>query len=87
MRTPIEKLPENLKVDGRLDLDGSKNITSLPSGLKVKDDLDLRNTNITELPPDLENGRVLILYRTPLSRNYPRDEIRKMVPKVKEIWA
>jgi hypothetical protein len=87
MRTPIEKLPNNLTVNGRLDLDSSKNITSLPSGLNVKGDLDLRNTNITELPPDLEVGDSIYLYRTPLSRNYSRDEIRKMVPKVKEIWA
>ena len=87
LRTPIEKLPDNFTVNGRLDLDSSKNITSLPSGLNVKGDLDLRNTNITELPPDLNVGHDLILYGTPLSRNYSRDEIRKMVPKVKEIWA
>ena len=86
MRTPIEKLPDNFTVDGYLDIDGCKNITSLPSGLKVKYDLDLRDTNILELPPDLEVGRVLILYRTPLS-NLSEYEIRKMVPKVKEIWV
>jgi len=88
MRTPIEKLPDNLIVNGDLDLDGCKNITSLPSGLNVKGDLDLRDTNITKLPPDLEVLGRLILYNTPLSRNYPRHEIRKMVPNVEgDIWV
>ena len=82
----LKSLPNNLTVNGRLDLEGCKNITSLPSGLKVKYNLDLRDTNILELPPDLEVGRVLILYRTPLS-NLSEYEIRKMVPKVKEIWV
>jgi Leucine-rich repeat (LRR) protein len=83
LRTPIEKLPNNLTVNGRLDLEGCKNITSLPSGLKVDGALDLRDTNITELPPDLEVGTYLVLFNTPLSRNYSRDQIRKMIPKVK----
>jgi hypothetical protein len=83
----LKSLPNNLTVNGDLDLDGCKNITSLPSGLIVNDDLDLRHTNFNELPPDLNVGHDLILYGTPLSRNYSRDEIRKMVPKVKEIWA
>jgi len=85
LRTPIEKLPDNFAVNGYLDVDGCKNITSLPSGLKVKYDLDLRDTNITELPPDLEVLGRLFLYRTPLSRDYSSDQIRKMIPKVKEI--
>ncbi len=83
----IEKLPENLTVNGRLHLDGCKNITSLPNGLKIKYSLYIQDSNIEELPPDLEVGGILILYRTPLSRNYSRDEIRKMVPNFKgEIW-
>jgi hypothetical protein len=86
LRTPIEKLPDNFTVNGYLDIDGCKNITSLPSGLKVKYNLDLRDTNILELPPDLEVDGRLILYRTPLS-NLSEYEIRKMVPKVKEIWV
>ena len=83
IRTPIEKLPDNLTVNGNLDLDSCKNLKSLPSGLKVKYDLDLRGTNITELPPDLEVGDSIYLYRTPLSKNYSPYEIRKMVPNFK----
>jgi hypothetical protein len=83
----LKSLPNNLTVNGSLDLEDCKNITSLPSGLKVKDYLYLRDTNITELPPDLEVGPFLFVYNTPLSRNYSRHEIRKMAPKVKEIWA
>ena len=83
LRTPIEKLPNNFTVNGDLYLDSCKNLKSLPSGLNVKGDLDLRNTNITELPPDLEVEDTLVLYNTPLSRNYSRDKIKKMVPNVK----
>jgi len=94
-RTPIEKLPNNLTVNGELLLNFCKNITSLPSGLKVKGSLkmpgylNLRDTNIMELPPDLEVRDVLVLYNTPLS-NLPEEKIRKMIPKFKgeiERWS
>jgi hypothetical protein len=83
LRTPIEKLPNNLTVNGRLDLEGCKNIRSLPNGLKIKYSLDIQDSNIEELPSDLNVGRDLVLHGTPLSRNYSRDEIRKIEPLVK----
>ena len=78
----IEKLPDNLIVNGKLDLDSCKNLKSLPNGLKVKK-LDLRKTNITSLPSDLEVGDALILFRTPIPRMYTEKQIREMVPGVK----
>ena len=57
----IEKLPDNFTVNGRIDPDGCENLQSLPNGLKVKETLDLRETNITFLPSDLEVGEDLIL--------------------------
>jgi len=81
-RTPIKKLPNNLTIDGRLELGGCKNITSLPSGLSVESTLDITASNITELPPDLKVGSI-ILVNTPLSRNYSRDQIRKMISHIR----
>ena len=78
----IEKLPENLRVNGTLDLDSCINLQELPNGLKVKNSLDLRYTNITSLPSDLEVNGDLILFITPISRRYTEEQIRKMVPKV-----
>jgi hypothetical protein len=79
----IEKLPDNFTVNGTLDLDGCKNLQSLPNGLKVEYSLDLRYTNITSLPSDLEVGEALILFRTPIPRMYTEKQIREMVPGVK----
>jgi hypothetical protein len=79
----IEKLPDNLRVNGYLDLESCKNLKSLPNGLKVKYYLDLRHTNLTSLPSDLEVGEDLILYRTPIADMYTIEQIREMVPGVK----
>ena len=50
----LEKLPKDKRVvNGDLYLSGDSLITSLPSGLKVKGNLDLSNTPITSLPDDL----------------------------------
>jgi len=68
-------------VNGHLWLDGCKNLQSLPNGLKVKHELNLRNTNITSLPSDLEVSS-LVLFRTPIARMYTEKQIRKMVSKV-----
>ncbi len=74
-------------MNGSLWLDGCKNLKSLPNGLKVKGDLDLRDTNITSLPSDLEVEGDLYLYRTPIADIYTEEQIRKMVPGVKGgIW-
>jgi hypothetical protein len=83
MRSQIEKLPDNLTVNGTLDLDSCENLKSLPNGLKVKYNLDLRYTNITSLPSDLEVGNHLYLYQTPIVHMYYEEQIRKMVPGVK----
>ena len=82
LRSQIEKLPDNLTVNGYLWLDGCKNLQELPNGLKVKGSLDLRNTNITSLPSDLEVGGNLTLSRTPIANMYTEKQIRKMVSKV-----
>ena len=79
-RTPIEKLPENLTVNKDLNLEDCENIVSLPKGLKIKEDLDLTNTNINELPPDLKVGDRIILWGTPLIKNYTEDQIMDMIP-------
>jgi hypothetical protein len=83
MYSQIEKLPDNFTVNGTLDLQRCKNLQSLPNGLKVKFTLDLRGTNITSLPSDLEVGGSLILYRTPIANRYTKEQIREMVPSVK----
>ena len=85
MYSQIEKLPDNLTVNGHLWLDGCGYLQSLPNGLKVKFTLDLRGTNITSLPSDLEVGGILILYRTPITYIYTYKQIREMVPSVKGI--
>jgi len=82
MYSQIEKLPDNLTVNGYLWLDGCKNLESLPNGLKVKGGLDLRHTNLTSLPSDLEVGEDLILYRTPIADMYTIEQIREMIPGV-----
>ena len=83
MYSQIEKLPDNFTVNGTLDLQRCKNLQSLPNGLKVKFTLDLRGTNITSLPSDLEVGDNLILYYTPIADMYTIEQIREIVPNVK----
>ena len=83
MFSQIEKLPDNLTVNGYLSLDGCGYLQSLPNGLKVKGSLDLEDTNITSLPSDLEVGRNLVLYRTPIAKMHTEKQIRKMVPNIK----
>jgi hypothetical protein len=83
MYSQIEKLPDNLTVNGHLWLDGCGYLQSLPNGLKVKFTLDLRGTNITSLPSDLEVGDNLILYYTPIADMYTIEQIREIVPNVK----
>jgi hypothetical protein len=84
INTPIEKLPDNLIVNETLDLDTCKNLKSLPNGLKVTN-LDLRRTNITFLPSDLEVDGYLYLYYTPIANMYTEKQIREMAPGVKGI--
>ena len=70
-------------MNGKLDLDSCKNLKSLPNGLKVKDFLDLRDTNITSLPSDLKVEGDLNLRDTPIADMYTKEQIRKMVPGAK----
>jgi hypothetical protein len=41
--------------------------------------LDLRGTNITELPNGLYIGRTLFIKETPLAEKYTDEEIREMI--------
>ena len=61
--TPIQSLPNNLKVGGYLYLSNTP-IQSLPNNLKVEGDLHLSNTPIQSLPNDLKVGGDLILWGT-----------------------
>src|ERR1039457_2804510 len=55
---PQFKLPDNLTVNGHLDLSNTL-ITSLPNNLTVNGSLDLINTPITSLPDNLTINRNL----------------------------
>jgi hypothetical protein len=68
IRSQIEKLPDNLTVNGYLWLNHCKNLQSLPNGLKVEGPLNLQFTNITFLPSDLEVGGSLILIRSQIEK-------------------
>lgn len=50
--TKIIKLRDNLTLDSLWAIDSL--LTELPKGLKVKDDLDINGTDITEIPDDCE---------------------------------
>jgi hypothetical protein len=55
---PLTRLPDNLTVEGDLDI-SSTDVTSLPKGLTIKYGvLDLQDTKIKSLPPDLKAGYV-----------------------------
>ena len=81
--TPIQSLPDGLKVEGSLYAVGCENLKSLPNGLKVRGNLNLRNTPIQSLPNGLEVEGNLWLKNTPLSKKYTKEEIEAMVPGVK----
>jgi hypothetical protein len=63
--TPIQSLPDGLKVGGSLYLRGTP-IQSLPDSLKVGGALNLINTPIQSLPSGLEVGGKLLLSNTPI---------------------
>ena len=62
----IESLPNNLVVEGYLDLDGAS-ITSLPDNLTVGGYLDIRGTKITSLPDNLTVGDYLDIRGTKIT--------------------
>jgi hypothetical protein len=76
--TPIQSLPNNLTVRGRLRLTFCKNIKRLPNGLKVGA-LVLSSTNIDELPSDLQIEGDLEIQNTPIAKKYTEDELRAMI--------
>ena len=80
-RTPIQSLPDNLKVGGDLDLRYSQ-IKSLPDNLTVGGSLDLAGTPIQSLPANLTVAGDLYLWNTPLSNKYSEEELRAMLPNV-----
>ena len=64
----ITKLPNDLYVNGFLDLDSCKKLTELPDKLHVGDWLDIRGCNqLTELPNNLYVGDWLALPYTNIS--------------------
>src|ERR1039457_5870121 len=63
---PAFKIPNNLTVDGTLDLRNTK-ITSLPDNLTVNGYLDLENTLITSLPDNLTVNGSLYLQNTKIT--------------------
>lgn len=72
---PIHVLPNNLKyIDGSLDIRFT-NISVLPKGLVIKNDLFCRGSNISELPDDIIIGGDLLCINTPLSQKYSAEEL------------
>ena len=62
--TPIQSLPDGLKVGDDLYLGNCKNLKSLPKGLVVGGGLYLMRTSIQSLPDGLKVGGYLTLYKT-----------------------
>jgi hypothetical protein len=75
----IKKLPNDLYVDGRLNLTNCKQLTELPDNLYVGQSLDLRGTNITNIPNKLYVEAYLWIGGTPLANKYKIEDIRKMI--------
>lgn len=63
----IESLPDNLTINGYLDL-SHMSIKRLPENLTVKDNLDASYTEITKLPERLTVGKDISLIGTPITR-------------------
>ena len=80
--TNITKLPDNLKVEGDLDLVDTP-IVNLPVGLKVGGSLDLSGTKVVILPKDLIVGGNLFVMETPVNRKYSSEQLKTMLPGVK----
>jgi hypothetical protein len=80
--TNIKELPQGLKVDKNLWLDGCTSLEKLPQGLKVGWLLDLTDcTSLEKLPQGLEVGMGLNLTNTPIAQKYSKEEIRKMIER------
>ena len=75
----ITKLPNDLYVDGMLDLDGCEQLTKLPDNLYVDESLTMIGTSIEEIPNNLYVGWNLFIQDTPLAKKYTDEEIREMI--------
>ena len=75
----ITKLPNDLYVDGVLNLWGCKQLTKLPDKLHVTQSLTILRTSIEELPDNLYVGGSLYMANTPLADKYTDEEIREMI--------
>ena len=69
----ITCLPDNLTVNGFLDLNYNPHFSCLPNNLYVKGDLYIINTNISELPNNLIVDGYLHCRNTPLEQNIQND--------------
>ena len=70
---------EDLNVKGDLNLRSSE-INSLPEGLEVSGDLQVRNCkNLKSLPKGLKVGGDLYIYGTPINEIEDNDEILEMI--------
>jgi hypothetical protein len=80
INTPITKLPNDLYVEGGLELNDCVKLTKLPDNLYVEGDLNLFNCrNITELPNKLYVEGFFIIVKTKLANKYSDEEIYEMV--------
>jgi hypothetical protein len=77
--TTVTKLPNDLYVNGKLDLSGCKQLTELPDNLRVEIDLDLNNSGVLGFPNNLYVGRNLWLYEASLADKYTNEEIYEIV--------
>ena len=75
----ITKLPNDLYVDGVLNLWGCKQLTKLPDNLHLTQSLAILGTSIEELPDNLYVGGSLYMTNTPLADKYTDEEIREMI--------
>jgi hypothetical protein len=79
----LKSLPSNLIVGKDLTLKDCKNIKSLPDNLKVPGDLRVFDTNIQEIPKNLQVGNYFYFssYGT-IFKKYSDSQLKKMLPGV-----
>ena len=79
-KSKITKLPNDLYVDGYLNLRYCQYLTELPNNLYVGGYLNLADCKqLTELPDNLYVGGDLGIYYTAIAQKYSSDEIREMI--------
>lgn len=82
LNDPKSITPDDLKINRNLRLNNSS-LNSLPDNLSVNGTLDISNTNIDSLPKNLQlknyPSNWFVLFNTPLSKQYSKEEIQKMI--------